>query len=441
MNERSRRAASRRRPDFTRRELLRAGAALGVGWTLRPFTGAWAMPRTAPRPAEPPARAFIHIFLGGGLSHLDSFDPKPFAPVDVRGDWKPIATKLTGEVFAEPLARTARIADKIAVIRSVTHGDAAHERGTQTMLTGHPASQALAYPSFGAVIAHELAPQNAVPPYVCIPQADDVAFGTGYLGGACGPFSLGAEPRSATFKVRDLDLGDAVGAERVLRRRRLLGTIDAGFAGAHAPDGVAAMNAFYERAWRLIDAPAAREAFQINKEPQKSRQRYGMTNLGQRLLLARRLAAAGARCVTVVDRGYDNHLNLYSELGKRLADFDQGFAALVEDLDASGLLASTVVLVSTEFGRTPRLNQTGGRDHWSRVFSCVVAGGGLRSGLVVGASDASGAEPAERPVKPADLAATVFRQLGIDPAKKLASAGGRPIELVREGEPIAELLA
>jgi uncharacterized protein (DUF1501 family) len=239
--------------------------------------------------------------------------------------------------------------------------------------------------------------------------------------------------------VRDLTPSAGVGETRVERRRRLLEQLDSGFDST--ADAVGATGAFYDQAWRLIESDSARAAFRLDGEPAKLRDRYGRTNIGQRLLLARRLIESGVRYVTVSDGGYDHHREISRGLRARMRDIDRGFAALIADLDARGLLARTLVLLTTEFGRTPRINQTRGRDHWPRVFSIALAGGGLRRGVVVGRSDADGAEPEDAPVSPADLAATVFTQLGIDPQKRLLAPGGRPVFIVRDGRVLREIIA
>jgi hypothetical protein len=397
------------------------------------------------QPLEGPARdakakSLIQILLVGGLSHIDSFDPKPLAPVEVRGDWKAIPTSVDGIQLSEHLTKTAAVAKKVAFLRAMTHGEAAHERGIHSMLTGYPPSPAIIYPSAGAVVSHELEKLTALPIYIAVPSADEEFLGTGYLPSKFAPFSVGGDPRNGDFRVRDLDRPAGVGPERDARRRRLLRMVDGTGPSENTADAVRAMEAFYDQAYALIDAPEARAAFEIKKEPQKTRDRYGMTGIGQRLLLARRLVAAGARCVTVIDRGYDHHESIYSNLKERLIDLDRGYAALIDDLDEQGLLGQTIVTMSSEFGRTPRLNGTGGRDHWPKVFTALVAGGGLKGGRAIGESDAFGAEPAERPVTPADLFATVYSQMGIDPKKRLVAEGGRPIDLVRDGSVIRELV-
>jgi hypothetical protein len=309
------------------------------------------------------------------------------------------------------------------------------------MLTGYRPSPAVSYPSFGSVVTHELGGRNQLPAYICVPGDREPSLGAGYLSQACSPFHVGAEPRSSSFAVRDLDAPKGKSAEQVARRRHWLMAQDAEFEASVSADSLKALEAFYGQAYDLLDSPHAKAAFDIKAEPQQERNRYGMTNIGQRLLLSRRLVQAGARWVTVTDSGYDHHRDLERNLKPRVNDLDQGLATLIDDLTERGLLDSTLVLVTTEFGRTPRINQDNGRDHWARCFSILLAGGGLKSGLVYGSSDATGSEPDRDPVKPEDLAATAFHLLGIDPKKKLMSPGNRPIDLVREGRVMLPWLA
>ncbi|MEE9127004.1 MAG: DUF1501 domain-containing protein [Planctomycetota bacterium] len=426
-------------PDQSRREFLKQGALSGVAMVALPGLA----PRLVPVGYLPEARAkaVIHIFLSGGLSHLDTFDPKPFAPVEVRGQFGTVKSKADGELFSNLVPRTARVADKITLIRSMTHTEAAHERGRHTMHTGYQPSPAITYPSMGTVVAHELGTQKSLPAYACVPAANDIYLGTGYLSAAYAPFSIGAEPNRRNFQVRDLSLPRGVGSKRLARRRKILAALDEEFTKIASSEAAQASSAFYEQAYDLIQSKHAREAFRISKHPGKLRNSYGRTNIGQRLLLARGMVEAGVRWVTVLDSGYDNHRDLVRGLRGRMQQLDRGYAALLQDLDASGLLDQTLVLLTTEFGRTPRINSNRGRDHWPRAFSVLLAGGGVKRGVVHGATLADGSEPARDPVKPADLSATVFQLLGIDPEKKILSPGGRPIDIVRGGQVLDQLLA
>jgi hypothetical protein len=415
-----------------RRSFLQYSSSAGLGLVLCPE-----LPVVA---GEPKAKAVIQIFLSGGLTHIDTFDPKPYAPPEVRGEFKTIKSKADGEPFSEVMRRTAAIADKIAVIRSMTHGEAAHERGRHNMFTGWRPNPAIMYPSMGSIVAHEKGAQNNLPPYVAIPNGNDEYMGTGYLSAAYAPFSLGDEPNRKNFQVRDLRLPGGVTSDRLKQRRKLLEQFDKDFSKRAEADALRATDAFYDQAYSLIDSPKAKAAFDLNKVPAKLRNRYGRTNIGQRLLMARRLVEAGVRYVSVLDGGYDNHQNLQAALRRRMVPFDQGYAALIADLDASGLLKETLVLLTTEFGRTPRYNATRGRDHWARAFSIVMAGGGIKGGIIHGSTAADGSVPERDPVGPSDLSATTFTLLGLDPKKRLFSSGGRPHRLVDDGKVLTDLI-
>ena len=424
---------------YGRRNLLLSGAAFGLGLRLPDllhFRQAFGNEVAA----APPAKSLIHVFLPGGMSQQETFDPKPYAPLEYRGDMGFVKTK-TGEHFSSSLKQLADISDKVTVIRSMTHSDAAHERGVEHMFTGYAPSPAIAYPSLGSVVSHELGPRNNLPPYVCIPNQPAPSAGSGYLSSAFAPFSLGSDPARGDFRVRDLNLPDDVTEERFAKRRAKLAAVNAPYAEETQADSVSAMNTFYERAYSLLDSAAAREAFRIEAEPKKQRDRYGRNQAGQRLLLARRLVQAGVRLVTLTYGGWDNHNRITANMRRQLPALDQGLAALISDLDEQGLLDETLVMVTTEFGRTPKINGTAGRDHWPRVFSVMLAGGGVQRGLTYGASTATAAEPEFDPVAPADLAATVYHQLGIDPEKELMSGGNRPIEIVKGGRLLRDILA
>ncbi|NUN97714.1 MAG: DUF1501 domain-containing protein, partial [Candidatus Omnitrophica bacterium] len=385
------------------------------------------------------ADSVIQVFLGGGMSHLDTFDPKPYAPIEYRGELGTVATK-SGDVFSSLLPNLAGISDKIAVIRSMTHGEAAHERGTHNMLTGYRPSPAITYPSFGSVVSHEFGPRKDLPPYVCVPSASDPWLGTGYLSSAYGPFSVGGEPADASFQVKDLNLPGGVDPTRMENRKTLLASVDSHFASLEKSDSLAAMDTYYQRAYSLISSQEAREAFNMAAEPDTVKEEYGRTNIGQRLLLARRLVEAGVRFVTVMDGGYDLHKTIKSGMESLIPPLDRGLGALINDLDRRGLLARTLIVMVTEFGRTVRINQDAGRDHWPKAFSVVLAGGGIHGGAIYGSTDARGAEPKDKPVGPEALAATLYHQIGIDPTRKLMSPGNRPIDIVRHGEVIRELV-
>jgi hypothetical protein len=390
------------------------------------------------------AQSVIQIYLPGGFAAQETFDPHPNAPSEYRGPLGTVPTKITGVHFSEYLKQTAKIADKLTVVRSMTHGEAAHERGTTSMFTGYRPSPALEYPSFGSVIAHQLGDRKSLPAYVCVPQKigsniNDPA-NSGFLSKAYGPFSLGSDPASEKFKVRDLNLPDNVSTERFIRRRSILETIDSHFKYMENSDVVASMDSFYQKAYDLIASPEARSAFDIENEPLKLREEYGMNQAGQRLLMSRRLVEAGVRYVSVTYGGWDMHTNIAKGISSQLPSFDQAYATLIKDLDQRGMLDSTLVMISSEFGRTPKINKDAGRDHWPRVFSVVFAGGGFKKGFVYGSSDATGSDVEDKPLTVENLAATMYNQIGIDPNKALMADGGRPIPIVKDGHVISELL-
>jgi hypothetical protein len=343
-------------------------------------------------------------------------------------------------VFSETLPKTAQIADRICVLRSFTHGEAAHERGTHNMFTGYKPSPAIQYPSMGSVVSHEYGPRNNLPPYVCIPSQPNVYAGTGYLSSAFSPFSLGADPASSGFRVQDLNLPGGIDDTRFGARRTILQAVDAHFHRKEKSDGLEAMDTFYDRAYSLISSQKAREAFNIDAEPAEIRDEYGRSEAGQRMLMARRLVEAGVRFVVLQYGGWDMHNQIAPGMRGQMPAFDQAFATLISDLERRGLLARTLVMVSSEFGRTPKINGTAGRDHWPKVFSVVLAGGGVKKGFILGASNATASEPDRDPIGPEDLATTLYHQLGIVADKELMAPGNRPIEIVDGGKVRTELL-
>ncbi len=427
---------------FSRRNFMTVGALSGLGLTLGDFFRMREAHADQKSYDFIPAKAesVIHIFLPGGMAHQESFDPKPYSPLEYRGEMGTIKTK-TGEVISETLPRLAGISDKFTIIRSMTHGEAAHERGTHNMFTGYKPSPALIYPSFGSVISHEYGPRNNLPPYVCIPNTPNEFAGSGYLSSSYGPFALGADPANNGFKVQDLNLAGGVDETRFARRRAALDSVNQYFATRHNADAVGAMDSFYERAYSLISSEKARLAFDIEKEDAAMRDRYGRNTAGQRLLLARRLVEAGARFVSMTYGGWDMHQQITQNFKSQMPPLDQALSVLLEDLDSRGMLDKTLVMVSSEFGRTPKINGDAGRDHWPKVFSVMLAGGGIKRGLVYGASDPTASEPELDPVNPADLATTIYHLLGIVADKELMAPGDRPIEIVDGGEVIKALLA
>lgn len=423
---------------MNRRDFLYTGLVGGLGLSLGDMLKLRA--ENASSPIKAKAQSIIHIYLPGGMASQESWDPKIHAPIEYRGPLGSIQTNIAGVHLSENMKDTAKIMDKITVVRSMTHGEAAHERGTHNMFTGYKPSPAIQYPSFGAVISHELGVRNYLPPYVAVPQTVTEFAGTGYLSTAFGPFALGSNPESKDFKVRDLNLHSSITQERYNRRRSILETVDSHFSLMEKSDNISAMNKFYQQAYDLVSSAQAREAFDLDKEPDQIRDMYGRGQAGQRFLMSRRLIEAGVRCVSVVYGGWDMHAGIGAGMNSQLPAFDKAYAALINDLDQRGLLDSTIVMVTSEFGRTPKINKDAGRDHWPRVFSVAFAGGGFAKGLVYGKSDATSSAPEEDPLTVENMSATVYSLLGIDPSKHLMADGGRPVSIVYNGQVVDKLL-
>ena len=435
-------SGSRYARSLSRRGFLHVGTCTALGLSLGDF---FRMKARADQKhyesVEGKAKSVIHIFLPGGMAHQESFDPKPLAPPEYRGPLGAINSNVEGIQFGELWKNTSQVADKLVVVRSMTHGEAAHERGTHNMFTGYRPSPALQYPSFGSVISHEFGSKNSLPPYVCIPGQPNEFAGSGYLSSAYGPFSLGADPAGGSFKVQDLALPGGITEGRFNRRRSILDGIDNHFKALEKSDALTAMDTFYQDAYKLISSPQARDAFALDKEADKLKDEYGRNEAGMRLLMARRLVESGVRFVSVTYGGWDHHDNIQGAMGGQVPNFDKAYARLINDLSERGLLDSTLVMVTSEFGRTPKINATAGRDHWPKVFSVLLAGGGLKKGMVYGSSDALGAEPENDPMTVENLAATVYHQLGINSDKELMAPGARPIEIVDGGNVITDIVA
>lgn len=425
-----------------RRTFLTVGAIGGLGLTLADLFRIQKAQADLKNYDFIPAKAqsVIHVFLPGGMAHQESFDPKPYSPIEYRGEMGSIKTK-TGEVVSETIPKLAAISDKISIIRSMTHGEAAHERGTHNMFTGYRPSPALIFPSFGSIVSHQYGPRNNLPPYVCIPNQPNEFAGCGYLSSSFAPFSLGADPAAGGFQVRDLNLPNGVDDNRFARRRSALEAVNYYFAQRDKSDNVGAMNTFYDRAYSLVSSPKAREAFDIEKEDAKLRDAYGRNTAGQRLLMARRLVEAGVRMVTLTYGGWDMHNSITPGMRNQMPALDQALSTLITDLEQRGLLGSTLIMVSSEFGRTPKINNNAGRDHWPKVFSVMLSGGGVKGGTIYGSSDATASEPEDGPIGPADLATTMYYLMGIIADKEIMAPGNRPIEIVDGGKVIKDWIA
>jgi len=459
-------STSKRCDGVTRRNFVRVGGltALGLGMTdlcqLQRVTAANPLSKLS---AQAKAKSCILIWLDGGASHLDTFDPKPLAPSEVRGPFGSIDTSLSGIRISEHLPQTANMMDQFAVIRSVTSPFGVHNFAVQYLMTGHKPTPAIEYPAMASVVAHLRTDGGVLPSNIAIPHLisrDAATIGNGFLPNATKPFSLGSDPGKSGYKVRDLDFYQGLDLSRLDRRRKIVnamnqfGNLQSQGNGPSDPD--------LERAYNVIASEEAKSAFDLKKEPPSVRERYTVdpranvhdsNNIGQQCLLARRLIERGVPFVTVNNTGWDNHLDLATYANRHPGDprsashalvpgLDKALSALVVDLADRGMLEETLVLVMTDFGRTPKINSTGGRDHWPNCFSVAMAGGGVKGGQVIGESDAMGEFVKDRPVSPGDLSSTIFTLLGIDPALELRTPDGRPIRVApQESQVVKELLA
>ena len=443
------------RAKMSRRTLLKVGGLGLAGLSLSRLLEAEARATTSQR--RPTARSVVLLFQFGGPSHIDSFDPKPAAPREIRGEFATIPTRVPGVLVTEHLPRLARIADKYALVRSVHHTRSSHNPGAYYSLTGRePLSKlvtanasAIDFPHPGSIVHYLDRREHKVPPFVALPtMIADGPFRTpgefaGFLGKMYDPLWMLGDPNAPGFNVEELTLPDEVDVERVEERRSILRDLDARSRMADRQAAVQGMNAYRGRAMDLLTSPATKRAFALHEESDRVRDRYGRTTYGQSVLLARRLVEAGVRFVTVYYSrgigGWDTHKDNFATLkGSRLPQTDQAVSALLEDLEARGLLGETLVVCLGEFGRTPKINPNAGRDHWAACNSVVLAGGGVRGGQVYGASDPTGARPADRPVLPDDITATVFHALGLDPETTITDQLNRPMPIAA-GRPLYTL--
>lgn len=425
-----------------RRDLLRLGCLvpLGLGW---PQLGLSRLGATE----GATAKSCILIWLDGGPSHLETWDPKPDAPQDVKGPFAARKTSVPGIHVCELFQHSAPLARHLAIVRSMTSPLGEHQLANHYLLTGYKPTPVLDYPSLGSVVAKTRAGERPLPDYVCIPKAVS-HIGPGFLGSRFAPFVTEGDPSRPHFQVEDLAISPQVGEEGIHRRKAYLKTLDS-FQREWEKRPESETGPF-DRAFRLVSSPEAKQAFDLSREKESTRARYGPKPLGQSCLLARRLVERGVPFVTVTQTGWDTHESLVLNLKEGysgakvgvglIPTLDQALGALVEDLDQRGLLSQTLVMVMGEFGRTPKLNTRAGRDHWPRVFSMVLAGGGVKGGQVIGSSDRVGESPKDTPVTPGDLAHTVYRLLGIPPQTELQTPDGRPVPINQGGKFIPGLV-
>jgi hypothetical protein len=433
-----------------RRDLLRIGVAglFGGGLTLPNLLAA--EDHAAGQAAKDKGVSVIIVFLQGGLSTMDTFDMKPHAPAEFRGDFNPIASNVPGIEVCEHLPLTARQMDKFSLIRSFAHRNSNHGQADHYMLTGYHPSAAFnanltpnnQRPAHGSIIARRLGPRGSVPPYVCLPQMHDSA-GPAYLGPACAPLTIEADPSAPNFSVPDIVPPLTLDAGRVDARRALLRQVDRFQQAAEVEANQAAqtVGVFRQKAFELMTSAEAKQAFDIHAEPDKLRDQYGRNTLGQSCLMARRLVEAGVRCVTIDHTNWDTHDNNFTVLkGQLLPALDAAMSTLFRDLADRAMLQKTLVIFTGEFGRTPRINKNAGRDHWGPAFTVMLGGGGVQGGRVVGSSDARAEKPADTPHGPENLAATIYHLLGIDYNEVFYTPEGRPLKIVDDGRVIRELL-
>jgi len=442
----------------TRRDFLQVGTLGGIGLGLPQFLAAAERGKVDPAKDR---RSCIMIFNLGAPSQLDTFDMKPEAPAEVRGPFKAINTKGDFQL-SEILPRHAEVADKFSIVRSCYHTAAAvHDAGWQMLQTGRQFTGGVNYPHAGAVVQYMQGRRSDLPAHVVLPQTMGRGGGNlpngqagGFLGKAYDPFSLMADPSQPNFKVPDLLPPSTLGDVRIDRRRRMREAVESKLSAMEATESAQMLDSNFEAAYRLMSSPQARQALDLTKESTATRERYGMNRFGQCCLLARRLIESGVRFVTI-----NTFLTVFDEITwdihgskpfttiegmKNIVApmYDMAYSALIEDLDQRGMLGDTLVTGLAEFGRTPKVNPAGGRDHWPQCFSCTFAGGGVQGGRAIGASDPIGAVPADRPTAPGEVIATIFKSLGLDLQAEMPGPGGRPFPLVEFGvREIRELFA
>jgi len=407
----------------------------------------------ASMPASKKPASCILIWMDGGPTHFETFDPKPEAPVEIRGEFQAIDTNVPGIQICEHLPKLASMADKYAIVRSVCHNQGNHGAGNHYMMTGAPPRIPVGcgafvsfHPSLGSVAAKERPAPHGLPPYFSMPSMSR-SGGPNFLGAKYAPFVVGGDPNNKHFRVRDVELPSGINDDRFQSRRDLRHLVDRlpRFSDPATADPVVAVDEFFQQGVELITTPEAQKAFDIHSESDATRDAYGRNSFGQRALLARRLVEAGVPFVTLYDGGWDHHSDLFGALKTRLPSWDQTVAALINDLDQRGLLETTMVIALGEFGRTPKIStlpgqSKAGRDHWANAMSILFAGGGTPGGQVIGATDRQGHSACERILSPENFVSTVYLKMGIDPDKVYYTPSGRPAHLVSDPTPIKELM-
>ena len=394
------------------------------------------------------AKSCILIWLDGGPSHYETFDPKPTAPAEIRGEFSAINTSVPGVHFSEHCTKLAAMMDQIAVIRSIRHNQGNHGAGNHYMMTGAPPRIPVGcgafvsfHPSLGSATAYHRGNNGGLPAYFSMPSMSR-SGGPNFLGAKYAPFVVSDNPSSSNFRVRDVALPNGLTNERFSSRTDLRKLVDQlpRMNEAAASDPVPALDEYYEQGMDLVTSPEAQAAFHIQSEPDELRDEYVRDGFGQRALLARRLVEAGVPFITLYEGGWDHHRGLFDSFNKRMPKVDQTVATLIRDLDNRGMLDSTLVVMLGEFGRTPKINKDAGRDHWSNAMSVLMAGAGTPGGTIVGATDRAGYSAVDNVKSPENFASTIYSKLGIDPNTVLYTPQGRPTHLVTDPTPISELM-
>ena len=437
---------------FSRRNCLKLGLGAWIGGGLVDALRLRGEAASSGGP-RPTATNCILIWMDGGPTHFETFDPKPTAPAEVRGEFNPISTKVSGVQFSEHMTKLASGLDSFAMIRSIRHNQGNHGAGNHYMMTGSPPRIPVGcgafvsfHPSMGSVVAKELGRDNGLPSYFSMPQMSR-SGGPNFLGAKYAPFVVADDPNKDNFRVRDVALPKGLTDDRFGSRTDLRKLVDRipRIEDEAAGDPVKSIDEYYHQGYNLVTSPEAQAAFQVQNESDEVRTAYGRDSFGQRCLLARRLVEAGVPFVTVYDGGWDHHSNIFGACRTRLPKWDNTVATLISDLNDRGLLDSTLVVALGEFGRTPKIStlsgqSTPGRDHWANAMSVLMAGGGTPGGVVVGATDRKGYSAVDRVLSPENFVSTVYTKLGIDPNKVLYTPQGRPSHLVSDPTPINELL-
>ena len=437
----------RRLQRYSRRDALRVGSLGGLGLSLGQMLRLEAAIKDYPL-VEGSAKSVIQIVLPGGIAAQETWNPKSESPVEYRGPFGVNETSIAGIKIGGIWPEIAKIADKLTVVRSVVGKIPDHGQASYHMLRGYPMTPAIKHPTVGTVVNHEFERRGALPGYIAI--GGDLGGETGYLGTQHGPFSTGNTPDSGGMEVRDLRLPDGISLAEFEHSQRVREAINGTFRKIEAnPAPLDTLDAYYKQAYEMMSSDAVRDAFDLSREDDKIKERYGLGRFndrtggeaGMRMLLARRLVEAGARFITLKYGSWDDHTNIKTSYENQMPAFDNAFATLIKDLDERGLLDSTLVWVTSEFGRTPKINNVAGRDHWSRVFSIGMAGGGLKPGAYFGDSDITSSEVASDGVPLADLHATIYKLIGINSDKELMAAGDRPMEIIDGGKPVEAIIA